>query len=46
MQTGTIEYALIEKEFLAGLAQGNKVLQEIHKETSLEFVETIMVKVS
>lgn len=40
--THSIEYALVEKELLEGLKQGNDVLKEIHKETSIEAVEKLM----
>ncbi|CAO3612749.1 unnamed protein product [Mucor hiemalis] len=40
--THSIEYALVEKELLEGLKQGNNVLKEIHKETSIEAVEKLM----
>ncbi|KAI8059826.1 Snf7-domain-containing protein [Thamnidium elegans] len=40
--THSIEYALVEKQVLEGLKQGNSVLNEIHKETSVEAVERLM----
>ncbi|KAI9363205.1 Snf7-domain-containing protein [Pilaira anomala] len=40
--THSIEYALVEKEVLEGLKTGNSVLNEIHKETSVEAVEKLM----
>ncbi|KAG2194658.1 hypothetical protein INT47_002342 [Mucor saturninus] len=40
--THSIEYALVEKEILEGLKSGNAVLNEIHKETSVEAVEKLM----
>ena len=40
--TQTIEFALVEQQFLKGLELGNQVLKEIHKETSLENVEKLM----
>ena len=33
---------MVEKELLEGLKQGNDVLKEIHKETSVEAVEKLM----
>lgn len=41
-QTHSIEYALVEKQILEGLKHGNDVLNEIHKETSVEAVEKLM----
>jgi len=32
----------VEKDVLAGLEQGNSILKEIHKETSIEKVEKLM----
>ncbi|KAI5804951.1 Snf7-domain-containing protein [Geopyxis carbonaria] len=40
--TATVEFALVEKDVLFGLRQGNKVLQELNKEMSLESVERLM----
>ncbi|CAO3684914.1 unnamed protein product [Rhizopus stolonifer] len=40
--TNSIEYAVVEKQVLEGLKNGNSVLKEIHKETSLEAVEKLM----
>ncbi|KAL9551951.1 hypothetical protein MBANPS3_004001 [Mucor bainieri] len=40
--THSIEYALVEKQILEGLKHGNDVLNEIHKETSVEAVEKLM----
>ncbi|CEI91009.1 hypothetical protein G6F70_005366 [Rhizopus microsporus] len=40
--THSIEYALVEKQVLEGLKNGNSVLKEIHKETSIEAVEKLM----
>ncbi|CAG8613610.1 6356_t:CDS:2 [Paraglomus occultum] len=40
--TQSIEFALVEKEVLAGLARGNEILKEIHNEISLEQVEQLM----
>ncbi|KAI7902053.1 Snf7 family [Cokeromyces recurvatus] len=40
--THSIEYALVEKQVLEGLKKGNEVLNEIHKETSIEAVEKLM----
>ncbi|KAG2222730.1 hypothetical protein INT45_011218 [Circinella minor] len=40
--TQSIEYAVVEKEVLDGLKNGNSVLKEIHKEMSLEAVEKLM----
>ncbi|KAG9119889.1 Vacuolar protein sorting-associated protein 20 [Ceratobasidium sp. 392] len=38
----SIEFALVEKDILFGLQQGNKVLKNIHAEMSLEDVEKLM----
>ncbi|CAO3648816.1 unnamed protein product [Cunninghamella blakesleeana] len=40
--TQSIEYAVVEKQVLDGLKNGNDVLKEIHKEMSLEDVERLM----
>ncbi|KAJ3305013.1 Vacuolar protein sorting-associated protein 20 [Kappamyces sp. JEL0829] len=40
--TGTIEYALVEKEIIEKLALGNSVLKQIHQEMDLAKVEKIM----
>ncbi|KAI8068383.1 Snf7 family [Gongronella butleri] len=40
--THTIEYALVEKQVMEGLKQGNQVLTDIHKEMSLEDVDKLM----
>ncbi|CAO3581409.1 unnamed protein product [Absidia cylindrospora] len=40
--TQSIEYAVVEKQVLEGLKNGNTVLKEIHKEMSLEDVERFM----
>ncbi|KAJ3372366.1 Vacuolar protein sorting-associated protein 20 [Kappamyces sp. JEL0680] len=40
--TGTIEYALVEKEIIEKLALGNSVLKQIHQEMDLTKVEKIM----
>ncbi|KAI8969251.1 Snf7-domain-containing protein [Mycotypha africana] len=40
--TQSIEYALVEKQVLEGLKNGNQVLNEIHKETSIEAVEKLL----
>jgi charged multivesicular body protein 6 len=40
--TSSIEFALIEKDVLFGLQQGNQVLKEIHKELTLESVQRLM----
>ncbi|KAJ3365591.1 Vacuolar protein sorting-associated protein 20 [Allomyces javanicus] len=40
--TSTLEYAVIEKEVMAGLQQGNTVLQALHQEMSVEKVEAIL----
>lgn len=37
-----IEFAQIESSVLHGLAQGNAVLKEIHKEMTIESVEKLM----
>ncbi|KAK9767645.1 Vacuolar protein sorting-associated protein 20 [Basidiobolus ranarum] len=38
----SIEFALVEKEVLAGLSSGNEVLKEIHSEMSIDAVEKLM----
>lgn len=38
----TIEFSLVEVSVLHGLKQGNDVLQEIHREMSIESVEKLM----
>lgn len=41
--TGSVEFALVQKDVLFGLNQGNKVLQAIHKEMGgIEAVEKMM----
>lgn len=41
--TGSVEFALVQKDVLFGLTQGTKVLQAIHKEMGgLEGVEKMM----
>lgn len=40
--TSSIEFALIEKDIVFGLKQGNDVLKQIHKEMTLEAVEKLM----
>ncbi|EDN04101.1 conserved hypothetical protein [Histoplasma mississippiense (nom. inval.)] len=41
--TGSVEFALVQKDVLFGLSQGTKVLQTIHKEMGgLEAVEKLM----
>ncbi|KAF8544079.1 Snf7-domain-containing protein [Trichophaea hybrida] len=40
--TSSIEFALVEKDVLFGLRQGNAVLKEIHKEMTLESVQKLM----
>ncbi|KAI9275528.1 Snf7 family [Phascolomyces articulosus] len=40
--TQSIEYAVVEKQVLDGLKNGNSVLKEIQKEMSLEAVEKLM----
>lgn len=40
--TNSVEFALVEKDVVYGLKQGNKVLTEINKEMSLESVEQLM----
>jgi charged multivesicular body protein 6 len=40
--TSSIEFALIEKDVLFGLQQGNQVLKEIHKGLTLESVQHLM----
>jgi charged multivesicular body protein 6 len=41
-QTQSIEFALVEKDVIFGLQQGNAVLREINKEMSFELVEKLM----
>lgn len=38
----SIEQAMVEKQVFAGLAAGNQVLKELHKEMSLADVEKLM----
>ena len=38
----TIEFAQLEQSVMHGLEQGNQVLKEIHKETSIERVDALM----
>ncbi|KAJ2962955.1 hypothetical protein NQZ79_g1924 [Umbelopsis isabellina] len=40
--TNSIEYALVEKQIVDGIQQGNEVLKEIHKEMSVESVQKLM----
>ncbi|OLL22919.1 Charged multivesicular body protein 6 [Neolecta irregularis DAH-3] len=40
--TSSIEFALVEKDVIYGLKQGNSVLKELHLEMSLEAVEKLM----
>ncbi|EFQ96738.1 charged multivesicular body protein 6-B [Nannizzia gypsea CBS 118893] len=41
--TGSVEFALVQKDILFGLSQGNKVLQTIHREMGgIEGVEKLM----
>ncbi|ORY74850.1 Snf7 family [Protomyces lactucae-debilis] len=40
--TSSIEFALVEKDVLYGLQQGNQVLRAINKEMSIERVEKLM----
>lgn len=40
--TQTIEYALVEQDIIKRLELGNRVLEQIHKEMSIEQVEKIM----
>lgn len=40
--TSSIEFALIEKDIVYGLKQGNEVLKRIHKEMTLEAVGKLM----
>ncbi|KAJ1656829.1 Vacuolar protein sorting-associated protein 20 [Dispira simplex] len=40
--TQTIEFALVESDVLRGLARGNQVLKELHREMSLENVEKLI----
>jgi hypothetical protein len=41
-QTNSIEYAVVEKQVVEGIQQGNEVLKEIHKEMSIESVQKLM----
>lgn len=41
-QVSTIEFSLVEKDSMFGLAQGNAVLKTINKELNLEMVEQLM----
>jgi charged multivesicular body protein 6 len=41
-QVSSIEFALVEKDILFGLKQGNSVLKELNRETSLENVEKLL----
>jgi charged multivesicular body protein 6 len=38
----SIEFALVEQEFLKGLKQGNDVLNQLNKEMRIEDVEKLM----
>jgi hypothetical protein len=38
----SIEFALVEKDVIFGLKQGNQVLKDIQREMSLENVEKLM----
>jgi charged multivesicular body protein 6 len=38
----TIEFSLVELSVIHGLAQGNEVLKEIHKELNIETVEKLL----
>ncbi|KAG9288371.1 hypothetical protein G9A89_021402 [Geosiphon pyriformis] len=40
--TQTIEFAVVQKEVLAGLAHGRDILNELNNETSIEKVEELM----
>ncbi|CAM0135031.1 Vacuolar protein sorting-associated protein 20 [Umbelopsis sp. WA50703] len=40
--TNSIEYAVVEKQVVEGIQQGNEVLKEIHKEMSIESVQKLM----
>ncbi|KAJ1965075.1 Vacuolar protein sorting-associated protein 20 [Dispira parvispora] len=40
--TQTIEFSLVERDVLKGLARGNQVLKELHREMSLENVEKLV----
>ncbi|KAJ1976476.1 Vacuolar protein sorting-associated protein 20 [Dimargaris verticillata] len=40
--TQAIEFALVERDVFKGLAQGNEVLKELHKEMSLDAVERLI----
>lgn len=45
-QVSTIEFAQLEQSIVYGLEQGNEVLKQIHKETSIERVEELMQNTS
>lgn len=37
-----MEFALVEKDVLFGLSQGNRALQQLHREISLDEAERIL----
>lgn len=41
--TSNIEYALVEVKLMEGIKQGNRVLEKIHAEMSIEDVEKLML---
>lgn len=41
-KVSNIEFAQLEQSIIYGLTQGNQVLKQIHRETSLERVEHLM----
>jgi hypothetical protein len=43
-QVTSIEFALVEKDVIFGLKQGNQVLKDIQKEMNLENVEKLMAE--
>ncbi|CAG8600094.1 1449_t:CDS:2 [Ambispora leptoticha] len=40
--TQSVEFAVVQKEVMAGLSRGNEILNELNKEVSLEKVEKLM----
>ncbi|KAG8990947.1 Vacuolar protein sorting-associated protein 20 [Tulasnella sp. 427] len=42
LEVSNIEFALIEKDVMFGLEQGNKVLKQIHSEMDIEKVQKLM----
>lgn len=45
-QVSNIEFALVEKDVVFGLQQGNAVLKQLHSEMTLENVEKLMGETS